>query len=215
MDPILAGIELGGGIAASAANVHIANKQMRFQERMSNTAHQREVKDLIAAGLHPSLSSRFGGASTPGGSGIGLSNPMDGLVSSAVQSKQWELNKATTEAQIDNLAAQTNKHMQEGWAADALAAKLFEERNRISLANSRAQFEKDKLWPLEKRILESNASNAESSVHEQKANAELWKEIGGFGKAGKMLMPLLMLLIKGRLGGTKYVPVPSYEYKGY
>lgn len=42
--------------------------QMEFQSRMSNTAHQREVEDLMRAGLNPILSAKFGGASTPTGS---------------------------------------------------------------------------------------------------------------------------------------------------
>jgi hypothetical protein len=81
-----------GQEAANDAGLASAREQMAFQDRMSSTAHQREVDDLRAAGLNPVLSSNSG-ASTPVGSSFEPTNaaPNYGnVVASAIAAKQLD-----------------------------------------------------------------------------------------------------------------------------
>jgi hypothetical protein len=81
-----------------------AEQQMRFQEHMSNTAHQRQVKDLEAAGLNPLLATNTG-ASSPQGATSQAQNALGAGVTSALETKQMQLNVKRLNQEIKNMKA--------------------------------------------------------------------------------------------------------------
>lgn len=134
------GIGLVGGILANQASAKSAREQMQFQERLSNTSHQREVADLRAAGLNPILSANSG-ASSPGGASYTAANVGDAAVSSGLQAARTgqdiKLSKAnvnTAEKLLANIV-ETNRLIQ----AQTEAAGASAEASSASAAKARAE----------------------------------------------------------------------------
>lgn len=135
MDPFIGSALIGGasnilgGLLGNSAqrqanrmNLAIAREQMSFQERMSNTAAQRAVADLKAAGLNPMLATGYQ-ASSPGGASQTM-QPVDALAR-GVSSAGDVLAQA---AAIENTFAATRDKL-----ADAYGK---EQDNKIKFANS-------------------------------------------------------------------------------
>jgi len=191
MDPVTGAAIIGGGQAAitSAFNAWQANKQMDFQERMSNTAHQREVNDLRKAGLNPILSARHGGASSPSGASAQASSPdiAQNITSAKVAYSSTALQKdqsaliaaqirdvnsaaalkdaqardiATTQQErISQLIAQTYQALQSGNLSGDQRAKLVQEIRNLEAT---------------RKLVNAQTAHSAASLQKEEVKGKLW-----------------------------------------
>lgn len=113
--------QVGGNLITSAMQIREAKRNRNFQERMSSTAYQRSMTDMRLAGLNPMLAFSKGGASTPGGSTAQVTNPMGGVVSSALQTDR-------VLSEVENLD-QTNRSLKSKADMDEVLAQMYTDPN--------------------------------------------------------------------------------------
>ena len=142
---------------AMAFNRDEAEKNRKWQEYMSNTAHQREVQDLLKAGLNPILSVT-GGAGAPvtsGATATGYMGETDRSLSSGLVSLFGNLLVAQTSLANKALDAQTNM---------AVADKYTETSRYTAQLQAQTQLTTSKISALASKYAADTSANATTTA---------------------------------------------------
>lgn len=189
---IALGADWVSGIATSALAVHESRQNRRFQREMANTAHQREVKDLIAAGLNPILSAGGNGAPVPGGDSVTPQSPpslTQGRQSiSAAQLAEAQLR--VSDAQAGNLHADTeaknlSNHLNQESYETSLLQRRLEYQNMIRDGNLKDVALDTAKLALQKTnkelaLLELDRQHSSLGINKAKSESEWYGQYGRY-----------------------------------
>jgi len=178
--PAMIGAQIIGSTLTNQMARDTAFDQMAFQERMSSTAHQREVEDLKRAGLNPILSAN-GGSSTPSGAMAVVDNVIGKGANSAIDAMRLRKEIGQADSQIAlNLA---------GEKAQAASA----ERDSATAKQTNAQTEVlEKMMPAVTKEAKIRARQADwdgKTLDYDNLNRRVGETLGTLNSAVDMLGP--------------------------
>lgn len=188
---------IGGSALSSAVNIYqqkkaneqnkqMAKDQMDFQERMSNTAHQRQVKDLREAGLNPVLSANSGASAPVGASSTSQAATVGDLgqaYSSGRQLSNAKKLQQQQEAAINSGIQKTDSDI----SVNETSKKLIAAQTTSAAAQALATAEQTKRTALENKALGAELPSRINEAKFRNENPELYRINQVSESAGKVL----------------------------
>lgn len=137
-------------------NMQLGQDQMAFQERMSNTAYQRAVTDMQAAGLNPMLAYSQGGASSP----VGSMPQVQNAVGAGISGAQQAVHMMQGINQVENIKADTELKK-----ANALevAGRTIDDTSESSIYTNRIRMQVKQLMASIGQTEQSTAKGAQET----------------------------------------------------
>lgn len=205
IDDVLIGAAIGGigsiftnqsnkenNAATNAANLQIARETNQqnmeesqrnrdYQERLSNSAYQRTMQDMEAAGLNPILAYQKGGASTPSGSQATASAP-----------KMEPFKNANVTADAINTGLALRRANQENenlkYTADNIQANTAKALSETTMNGVKSQILGEDLSPAQLRKI---VAEQDKSVYQSSAG-QVARKAGTFAQeAERTVSPIL------------------------